>query len=431
MQGRAICAFLLIVSCYAADDYEQLCQQADALTTAGKYSEAADKYKAALILRPEAPEALNNLAVAYYEMRQYGDAFETASRIWGSHREFRSAALIAGMAAVQLNRLNDAIAPFQSLLASDPANRDALLGLASAYIGLHRLPDAANLYEREISDAPKDSAGWYGLAICYERMAEDASRKLAEMPGGAPYSKRLLGEFLLSRGDTQLAREAFGDSMDAAETGSSAAAIQYRLARSLADKSRHAFEQFVGLAPTSWQAELFFGDVDRQHRAFASALDHYGKAARQQPQNPAPLVGMGTVYWEMGEFDRAQECLRQTLQLNPRSVQATFELGNIAVRQHRDSEAIPLLQTYLAEQPDALAARGDLGRAYLHLHQYENAVAELRKALDADGAGDIHYQLAMALRHLGRTREAEEALKKSTELRNAQLNREQRLHSAR
>ena len=429
MKERAICVFLLIASCYAADDYEQLCRKADDLTKIGKYSDAAEKYKAALTLRPDAPEALNNLAVAYYEMRRYGDAFETASRIWDSHREIRSAALIAGMAAVQLNRLNDAVAPFQSLLDSDPANRDALLGLASAYIGLHKLPEAANLYEREISGSPKDSGAWYGLAICYERMAEEASRKLSEMPAGAAYSKRLLGEFLLSRGDTQLAREAFGASTAASDIGSSAAADQYRLARSLAAKSRHAFEQFVGLAPTSWQAELFFGDVDRQHRAFASALDHYGKAARQQPQNPAPLLGMGTVYWELGEFDRAQDCLRQTLQLNPRSVQATFELGNIAVRRHHDSDAIPLLQAYLAEQPDALAARADLGRAYLHLHQYENAAAELGKALDADEAGDIHYQLAMALRHLGRNREAEEALRKSAELRKAQFSREQRLHS--
>ena len=162
---------------------------------------------------------------------------------------------------------------------------------------------------------------------------------------------------------------------------------------------------------------------------FSTTCPYYQKAAGMQPNNPAPLLGMGTVYWEMGDFPRAKSCLQETLKLNPRAMQATFELAYIAVRQHSDAEALPLLQQYLTAQPDALAARADLGRAYSHLGQYPEAVIELAKVAEADERGDIHYQLSIALRKLGRTQEADTALRQSAEIRESQLKREQRLHA--
>jgi tetratricopeptide (TPR) repeat protein len=416
---------VILVAPLAAQNYETLFQQAAKLAGDRQYEQAITKYQAALRLRPGAPEALNNLAAMFYAARRYPEALETASGIWRDHPEMFSAALIAGLAAIQCNRPKDAIAPLEQALKANAPNRDALIGLATAHLALGDLARAATLYQRQTTEAPKDLDAWYDLAICYERMAEAASRKLAQMPGGLAYFKRFLGEFLLSRGDVQLAREAFGEAETA--EGSPEAGTQYATARELAGQSRQAFETFIALAPDSWQAHLFLGDVDRQHRKFPSAIEHYGKAARAQPNNPAPQLGMGTVYWELGDFDRATQYLRETLRLNPHSSQATFELANIAVRLHEDAEAIPLLKSFLAEQPDAQAARADLGRAYLHLGQFENAADELAKAAPGDERGEVHYQLATALRKLGRIREADEALQKSTELRDAQLQREQRL----
>ena len=57
----------------------------------------------------------------------------------------------------------------------------------------------------------------------------------------------------------------------------------------------------------------------------------------------------------------------------------------------------------------------------------QNAAEELGKALDSDEKGDIHYQFSVALRKLGRKAEADAALRKSVEFREAALKREQRL----
>jgi tetratricopeptide (TPR) repeat protein len=269
---------------------------------------------------------------------------------------------------------------------------------------------------------------WYGLAVCLERLAEDSSRKLSTTPGASAYSKRLLGEYLQSTGDKKLADEAFGESRLAEDNASPQVVEQYRQARELAEQSKTAFETFVALLPDSWQANVFYGDVARQHGDLLAALAHYQKAADAKPDSPAPDLGLGTVYWEMGDFDRATTYLHKTLSRNSQAMQAVFELANIAVRRHSDSDAIPLLKQYLNAQSDALAAHADLGRAYLHLEQYANAAAELQKAAAADDQGDIHYQLSVALRKLGRVQEADAALKESISIRKARAVRDQRLH---
>jgi tetratricopeptide (TPR) repeat protein len=411
----------------AADDYDSLFREAAALSSQRNYKDAVHLYEAALKLRPNAPEALNNLAVMYYAAGDYEKAWETASRIVHTQRTFSSAQLIAGLSAIRLSRPAEAIQPLTDLLKHDPGNRDALLGLASAHVAQHQLREAAELYQQQISRAPGDSDAWYGLAICNESMAEAASKRLAEMPGGTSYSKRLLGEFLLARGDQQLADEAFGQSQVSTESSSTEAARQFDEAKALAKASQSAFQHFIDLAPDSWQAHLFLGDLNRQQRRFPESLAEYQNAASAQPHNPAPLLGIGTVYWELGDFDRAEQSLRQALRLNPDSLSAIFELANIAVRRHRDREAIPLLQRYLTAQPDALLARADLGRAYLHLEKFEEAARELKLALDADVQGDIHYQLSIALRKLGRDQEADTAMRASAAIRQAELKREQSL----
>ncbi len=420
---------LVATTVLSADDYTALFREAAADTQQGKYEEAVLKYKAALAIRPGAAEALNNLALMYYEEKKYADALATAEKIWATHRELKSAALITGMAAVQCNRPREAIAPLKQLLQVDATNRDALLALASAQLALGDFDEAARTYERETGYSPDDSMAWYGRAICYENMAERASKELARVPGGAAFSKRLLAEYLQSTGDGKLAQEAFGEAEALSSSSSSEAAGRYERARELAEKSRRAFEKLTQIAPDSWQTAVFLGDVARQHGDLTTAIVQYKKAAEQQPENAAPLLGLGTAYWEMGDFDRAATYLRRTLELNPTAKQAVFELANIAVRGHRDKEAIPLLKDYLAAQPDALAARADLGRAYAHLGLYKDAAAELTKAAISDERGDIHYELAMALNKVGRTTEAEVALEQSKALRKAQLERERRLHS--
>ncbi len=108
-------------------------------------------------------------------------------------------------------------------------------------------------------------------------------------------------------------------------------------------------------------------------------------------------------------------------------MQAWFALGDIALKEHRDREAVPLIENCLRLSADHLGAHAALGKAYLHLQRYDEAIEHLQRGCPIDTHGDIHYQLGQALRAKGRNADAAQAFEESKRLRDQQLTREQRL----
>lgn len=453
---------LLVVSPGFSQSYEDLFRQAAAAVAQGDYRAAAARYEAALKLRPEAVEALSNLGVMYHTLGRYSDAVQVLKRAVAAQRDLGPANLILGIDLVHMNQPADAIAPLQRALAADPRNRDAALALAGARVAINDLEGASLIYRQQTDRAPGDKEAWYGLAVCYERMAEAASRQLAHIENSGAWSKRFLGEFLLARGEGRLAMEALTEAytkdpgqpglekllqfaqwrvegrpegegkppeVDWSELPSNqnTPGSVYRRARELAQLSRRAFERFVEIDPDSWQSNLFLGDVNRQRRNFPEAIQHYEAAAQKNPQTPAPFVGLGTVYWELGQFDRAEPYLREVLKRNPNSYQALFALGDIATRQQRNEEGIELLTRCIELDPERPAAHASLGRALLHAGRYAEAVTHLEVARSMDTYGDIHFQLSQALKQLGRAGESAQAMEQSARIRKEQLQREIRL----
>jgi tetratricopeptide (TPR) repeat protein len=428
----AVCTIYLaalFVAPMLAQSYESLFEDATALSAKREFASAARKYEEALRLRPGAPEALNNLGVVYYAAGRYREAADSMARVLEFQPDLASANLILGLSLIRLNRAAEAVPPLENVLHTTPAQRDAILGLASARIALDDLASAKVLYQRLIASAPRDPEALYGMAVCNEKLAENASRALAEAPGAAALHKKLLSEYLLQRGEDRLALEALDESNDLQRREAPSADVQalYDQARELATQSRDAFLRFIDAAPDSWQAHLFLGDLNRQKRSFPEAAGHYSAVIRQEPENPAGYLGLGTVYWELGDGEKARDPLLRVLQLNPANSQAKYELGSIALRDHRDEEAVGYFEDYLRVRPDQKLALAELGKAYLHLKRFQQAAAALEKAKAVDRYGDIHFQLATALKQLGRKEEADTALRKSREIREKEQAREQRL----
>src|SRR6266849_8289588 len=237
---RPVCLFLVLLSVAHAQTYESLFKDAATQSARGDYAAAIRKYEEALGLRPGAPEALNNLGVVYYAAGRYGEAADTMSRVIREQPEFPSANLILGLALIRLERANETISPLERVLRADPNQRDALLGLAGARVAQGNLSSAIELYRRQTQATPRDTEALYGLALCYEQMAENASRALAQAPTGAVLHKRLLGEYLLQRGEDRLALEALDEAAQLNQQGEPSARVQelYRQARELAAQSR-------------------------------------------------------------------------------------------------------------------------------------------------------------------------------------------------
>jgi tetratricopeptide (TPR) repeat protein len=184
-----------------------------------------------------------------------------------------------------------------------------------------------------------------------------------------------------------------------------------------------AFQQAIALNPNSWQGHVLLGDIYRQRKNWDQAISHYEEASQMKPTSPGPLLGLGAVYWEIGEKSNAETALRRALEIQPDNALGSFILGDVYVQEHRFSEAVPYLEKNLVHNPDLLAAHADLGKAYAALGRTEEAIRELKRASPMDRYGEIHFQLHVLYKKQGQMKLAEEALAESERLRALELAR--------
>jgi Tfp pilus assembly protein PilF len=194
----------------------------------------------------------------------------------------------------------------------------------------------------------------------------------------------------------------------------------------------------------------------------ADALFHTIAAAR--PVAPTYVL-IGRPYRDFAEYQRARAALRKALQMDPRVRRAHYYLGTITIMEEgyvrvdeaaaqfraelalaprdpvthlrlgivleeakRHADALPSLEIAAREPSAAVEAFEYLGRCQLALGRASEAVVTLQRALDAAAGtsldasriGRLHYQMATALRSLGREQEAAKhfaTAERSSELR--------------
>ena len=141
------------------------------------------------------------------------------------------------------------------------------------------------------------------------------------------------------------------------------------------------------------------------------------KALKMDPRVPRAhyyLGTLGVLSEGVLRLDEAIREFRQELKLTPADPATNLRLGMALVEAQRHAEALPALR--IASRADSASAVAFyyLGRCQLALDQTADAIASLRRALelverppaDVTRAGQVHYQLGVALRKQGAAEEA-------------------------
>lgn len=116
-----------------------------------------------------------------------------------------------------------------------------------------------------------------------------------------------------------------------------------------------------------------------------------------------------------------------SLDLDPSHAQTLYNLGRLYVLKHENQKALSYLERALLLRPDLAEASSLLGKVYMRLGQFSNAVPRLQKAASSDHYGNVHYQLYLAYRKLGRPDLAQKELARSQDLRRSSLEGDQAL----
>ncbi len=291
------------------------------------------------------------------------------------------------------------------------------------------LADAREAFQRASTSAVEVDEALQALAMVNIQMgtASEAVDILTPMATRHPRDlvlQRLLAQAMVASGHPEQAVQTLEEARDAApgdpEVAFLLASGYLRLKK--VEAAERLFAEIVRAKPMA-QTHVLIGRTYRDAGEYGRARVALEAALKQDPHVRRAHYYLGTVAVMEGGVVRLDEAIaqfQQELQLAPEDPVTNLRLGMALVEAHREKEALPALQIATRSADAPADAFQYLGRCQLALNRPGEAVDVLRRALtlavavpqgtgavvDETRVGNIHYQLALALRQLGRKDES-------------------------
>jgi tetratricopeptide (TPR) repeat protein len=133
-----------------------------------------------------------------------------------------------------------------------------------------------------------------------------------------------------------------------------------------------------------------------------SAVRSLEHAVELAPQFAAAWNELGTIAYQTGKFDRAEQCFRQSLDQDPEAYEPLVNLGGVLVTLRRTDESLDYNIRAVLTRPNDALANSQLGQSYFQADNYDLALKYLERARQLDAAHFSHPQLVMAEIHMRR-----------------------------
>jgi len=386
----------------------------------GKPDQAEAEFRQELQRDAQSEPAWLGLAETSLAKGQATAALEAVGKVWGISPEFL--ALPRKFPTIELSPTAAAAKALVGDLQTSPegAPRDYLVaGLHSAAGDSAQAEERWKAFQSDFREWQKARTGASGSGS--ERNPCGA-HQYAECAHWLGSRKPVSRSNLLLLGKTRYTLQQYGDAAEILAkllpaTDKVSAEASYWLALTYQALGAECYDRLEETFPESWRTLELRAEGLNLHDATNEAIQEYQLALQLRPDEPDLHEALGELYLKKKTYDEAQGELEKSLRLDPSRAHSLYLLGRLHVQKRENEEAIPYLEKALRYQPDLPEACGLLGTAYVRMGQDAKAVPELEKAADIDFYGDIHYQMYVAYRRLGKLELADKALARSQELR--------------
>ncbi len=146
---------------------------------------------------------------------------------------------------------------------------------------------------------------------------------------------------------------------------------------------RHPAPDEWRMSPELFQVAVRAEEAGERQRAIAI----YEEILSFDPDYAAAAINLGTLYFHLRQFERAEELYRRATEANPNYVLAYFDLGNVLDELERLDESIAAYLKAVTLSPDYADAHYNLALAYERAGQSRCALRHWRAYVRLDSQG--------------------------------------------
>ena len=173
------------------------------------------------------------------------------------------------------------------------------------------------------------------------------------------------------------------------------------------DEAVAEYEKALWFKPMQEQTHIFLGIALGKQKKYAEAITNYEGALKIAPDSAVTHNNLARIYHTQGKFDDAITHYQAALQLNPKLALAHNNLGILLLQKNDLAGGTMQLREAIRLNPTNSETQFNLALALNQQQQWSEAAELFANTVGAaftDPKG--HYEYAMALTHLHKTREA-------------------------
>jgi tetratricopeptide (TPR) repeat protein len=277
-----------------------------------------------------------------------------------------------------------------------PEAPEARQMVASLLLAFGRAPEAIHHYERFIElSADKPDHGFMLIAAQLARdknaiAALSVMDKLIEKRGDDPYAWLAYGQLTLRQAKLDVALKSVDKALVLKGHWASAVVLRARILGLQGDKEgaiAYLEQELDGVLEENVAVGVSHARLLAETKQLDRARDEFERLAEQEPDNADVVYAAGVLALQLKDLDKAEQRLKQVLNLGQRMLEANYYLGRIYEEKGEPKAALKRYfavrhgEYYLSAQSRAaslLADQGKLERARAHLHSLRLANQEER-----------------------------------------------------